>query len=384
MSLKKMHEERKEIRQSSEPQKISSADSMQETKTTIIEQQRLRIESLEKENDDVRKKLVEKLQAQADQYEGEVKALEDQLEEQATLAEQYEEALKALEDQLEEQAALIEQYVESQKMSEERQVELEAQSARLREELMAQKETSENELKTQAAKYEKKLQWKENQLQDARAGADKQQIKASEIQYVYRYKDKCDSCSMEEQLQSTRRLRRYIRFLTVLLVAGIICEILQSRIFLQDVLEFCTTILSAIGYLIVGSLFAGHYLAESLGWLKAGSSMYVAGQLMQILLPVAFYAAFVFVCKYYLPSAIKWFKDRRKSRHIPRMLGIHVICAGMIIALCCARLIPEYGGFRVNSMIIPIGAYLIWIGICHYHEGGWWFKDWTENNNRWW
>ena len=379
-----MHEERKEIRQSSEPQKISSADSMQETKTTIIEQQRLRIESLEKENDDVRKKLVEKLQAQADQYEGEVKALEDQLEEQATLAEQYEEALKALEDQLEEQAALIEQYVESQKMSEERQVELEAQSARLREELMAQKETSENELKTQAAKYEKKLQWKENQLQDARAGADKQQIKASEIQYVYRYKDKCDSCSMEEHLQSQRRLRRYIRFLTVLLVAGIICEILQSQIFLQDVLEFCITILSAIGYLIVGSLFAGHYLAGSLGWLEAGSDMYIAGQLMQILLPAAFYAALVFVCKYYLPKLIKWFKDRRKSRHIPRMLGIHVICAGMIVALCCARLIPKQDGFRVNSMLIPIGAYAIWLGICKYHEGGWWFKDWTENNNQWW
>ena len=134
MSLKKMHEERKETRQSSEPQKISSTDSMQETKTAIIEQQKLRIESLEKENNDIRKNLVEKLKAQADQYEEEIRALEDQLEEQA---------------------ALTEQYVESQKMSEERQVELEAQSARLREELMAQKETSENELKTQAKKYEK-------------------------------------------------------------------------------------------------------------------------------------------------------------------------------------------------------------------------------------
>ena len=82
MSLKKMHEERKETRQSSEPQKISSTDSMQETKTAIIEQQKLRIESLEKENNDIRKNLVEKLKAQADQYEEEIRALEDQLEEE--------------------------------------------------------------------------------------------------------------------------------------------------------------------------------------------------------------------------------------------------------------------------------------------------------------
>ena len=55
-----------------------------------------------------------------------------------------------------------------------------------------------------------------------------------------------------------------------------------------------------------------------------------------------------------------------------------------IIALGCAKIIPEYDGFRINSMVIPVTAYGLWMMVSRYYEGGWWFKGWNETVKRWW
>lgn len=288
MSLKKMHEEMKETRRSSQPQESSSTDSMTETQSLLIERQRQRIERLEKDIEQLGKE------------------------------------------------------------------------------------------------YREKLEWKEEQRKRAVEEADKFRYAPPKKELVYRYEEKCTSCHLEDYARANKGAWRYARFLTVMLIAGIICEIIQSRAFLIDLLEFFSGLMALLWLLTIGAVISGHFLAQTIGWLDPARHMLLAGNILRIALPLLIFAGYVLFANYVIPEVINYFKETEEKCHVPRMIGLHVFCAGIIIALCCARLIPESGDFRFNSTLIPIILYAIWFVISRYYEGGWWFKGWNEYTKSWW
>ena len=200
----------------------------------------------------------------------------------------------------------------------------------------------------------------------------------------YWYTDKCNSCKLEEYRQAVQDARRYVRFLTVMLASGIVCEIIQSRIFLRDLVAFIKGGVLAVLALVAGPAVSGRYLAKVIGWTDGSGNLTYPGLIIQVLLPVLIYAGYIVFAKMVIPKVIAYFRETSQKRRIPQVIGLHVFCMGMIIALCCARLIPEHEGFRINSMLIPVATYGLWLGLSRYYEGGWWFKGWEETVKRWW
>ena len=232
--------------------------------------------------------------------------------------------------------------------------------------------------------YREELARIEGQRKRAEEEADKLRSAPPKKEYVYRYEAKCFNCQLEDYAKASLGAWRYARFLTVMLVAGIICEIIQSRAFLADLLECLSGFLALLQLLTVEAAKSGHYLAQATGWLDPASHMVIAGQVLRIALPLIIFVCYVLFAIFVVPKIVDYFKETKKEYHIPRMIGLHVICTGIIIALCCARLFPTRSGFRINSALIPVVLYAIWLIASRYYEGGWWFKGWNENTKSLW
>ena len=167
-------------------------------------------------------------------------------------------------------------------------------------------------------------------------------------------------------------------------IAGIICEVLQSRAFLTDLLEMIISLTYAAIMAAFGPVILGYALASSLGWFEQGIRMFAAGCVLSAIIPLAIYAVYYFLGIYIITSFSEWFDERKKEDNVLRLLGIHVICLGVVIALCTARLIPEIDGFRFNSMGIPVVLYVFWLVFSSYYEDGWWFDGWNKSTrSRW-
>lgn len=228
------------------------------------------------------------------------------------------------------------------------------------------------------------MEAKEKQCKRALEEVDRLRKAPPRIEIRDRYTDKCNSCKLEEYRQAVQDARRYVRFLTVMLASGIICEIIQSRIFLRDLVAFIKGGVLAVLALVAGPAVSGRYLAKVIGWTDGSGNLTYPGLIIQVLLPVLIYAGYIVFAKMVIPKVIAYFRETSQKRRIPQVIGLHVFCMGMIIALCCARLIPEHEGFRINSMLIPVATYGLWLGVSRYYEGGWWFKGWEETVKRWW
>ena len=175
-----------------------------------------------------------------------------------------------------------------------------------------------------------------------------------------------------------------MRFLTVLFISETLCIALQSPAFLTDLWNLAKISLLVASSFLYHAALSGYYIANALGWLNRGDYLYYAGWLLQAAFPLCILIALFVLVKVVLPKHRSRSREAKRDRHIPRMLGIHVVCAAMVIALCTAGRIPKYHGIRINSVFIPIIAYLIWLLISRYYEGGWWFKGWDENTRNWW
>ena len=228
------------------------------------------------------------------------------------------------------------------------------------------------------------MEAKEKQCIRAWEEVDKLRKAPPRIEIRERYIDKCNSCKLEEYRQAVHGARRYVRFLTVMLATGIVCEIIQSRIFLRDLVAFIKGAGLAVLALVAGPAVSGRYLAKAIGWIDGSGNLTYPGLIIQALLPVLIYVGYFLFARLIMPKVIAYFRENSRKRYIPRIIGFHVFCVGTIISLCCARLIPEHDGFRINSMVIPVTAYGLWLGVSRYYEGGWWFKGWDAwAKDRW-
>ena len=288
MSLKKMHEERKEAGQTSRLQEDSLNSSMSATEVSLIEQQRLRIEAQEKRFEELRDE------------------------------------------------------------------------------------------------YRKTLKSKENQNKRAWEEVDRLRSKPPEIRYEYRYKDKCATCRIEDRTRNSMSSWRYARFLTIMLIVCIVSELIQSTAFLRDLLAFSIVLLKACSYILIGPLYSGYYLANLSGWLQDNSKLYTFGQIVQFLLPTIIYVTYFLLWKFALPLFLEWVRKKKTKRHIPWMIGVHVLCGGSVAALCWTEGLQDHVPFPLNSMVFPLGSYIVWLLICNFIEGCWWFEGWDELHNRWW
>ena len=169
-----------------------------------------------------------------------------------------------------------------------------------------------------------------------------------------------------------------------MLAAWIVCEIIQSRFFLQDLVAFVKVILLAALVLAAGPAVSGRCLAKVVGWTDGSGNLTYPGQIIQVLLPFLIYVGYIIFAKLVIPKVIAYFRETSQKLRIPRIIGLHVFCVGTIIALGCAKLIPEHDGFRINSMVIPVTAYGLWMVVSRYYEGGWWFKGWGVWAKDWW
>ena len=95
-------------------------------------------------------------------------------------------------------------------------------------------EQKNQEFESMKTEFRRRLEMKENQRKRAWEEADKVLKAPPRIEIRERYSDKCNSCKLEEYRQAVHASRRYVRFLTLMLAAGIVCEIIQSRFFLQE------------------------------------------------------------------------------------------------------------------------------------------------------
>ena len=232
--------------------------------------------------------------------------------------------------------------------------------------------------------YREELVRIEGQRKRAEEEADKLRSAPPKKEVVYRYEQKCMTCQLRHYMEANRGAWRLIRFLTSLLAAGIICEIFQSQVFLRDLLELFQVIMVLMWELTIGAALSGHYLAQAIGWFDPDNGMVIAGQILQVALPILIFVGYALIGKFVVPKITKYFRETEKEDHVPRMIGLHVICIGVVIALCYAEFIPIYDGFRINSLSIPLVLYFIWFAVSKYYEGGWWFKGWDECTKSWW
>jgi len=237
-------------------------------------------------------------------------------------------------------------------------------------------EQQDREIEELRKEFQRRMKEKDNQCKRAWAEADRLKSVPPRVEIRDRYTDKCNACKLDEYRQARQAARRYIRFLTAMLIVGIICEIVQSRVFLWDLADFIKVIMLGVLAVSAGPVVSGHYLAKAIGWVNGSGDLTFSGQILRVVLPVLIYAGYFLFSRLAMPKVIIYFRESSRKRRIPRIIGFHVFCVGTIISLCCARLIPEHDGFRINSMLIPVTAYGLWLGVSRYYEGGWWFKGW--------